>query len=103
VNPARDEHDQHRSAPRDGTADDVAVVRGARNDRDPTVEVGELADSLLTAHADHLVAPIQRVLDHIPGRACRTATMQSLVAFDSAIRIQPTLAAALPLEIHSRV
>ena len=40
---------------------------------DPALELGELADALLAAHGDDLVAAIQRVLDHVapelPGRA----------------------------------
>ena len=42
-----------------------AVVRRSRNDGDAPLERVELPDALLAAHANHLVAPIQRVLHHV--------------------------------------
>ena len=64
--PARDEHDEHPVAARDRPLDDLAVVGRAGHDVDPALELGELADALLAAHGDHLVPPVQRVLDHVP-------------------------------------
>jgi hypothetical protein len=58
VDPSRDEHDQHPVAARDRALDDLAVVRRSRNDRDPPLVSVELAHALLSADADHLVAPI---------------------------------------------
>jgi hypothetical protein len=73
----RDEHDEHSVAARGRALDDLAVVRRPRNDGDASLELGELADAFLPAHADHFVAPIQRVLDHVlpelPGRTDRAA------------------------------
>ena len=60
--PARDEHDEHSVAP----GDRLLITSGwfvLRNDGDAPLERGELADALLPAHADRLVAPIQCVLD----------------------------------------
>jgi hypothetical protein len=42
VDPARDEHDEHPVAPRDGAPDDVGVVRGSEDDRDTPLELVEL-------------------------------------------------------------
>ena len=61
----RDEHDEHPVAPRDRALDDLAVVRRSRNDGDAPLERIELPHALLAAHADHLVAAIQRVLHHV--------------------------------------
>src|SRR6266508_4264858 len=73
VDTARDEHDEHPVAPSDGAPDDVGVVRGSGDDRDTPLEFVELPDALLSAHADHLVPPIERVLHHVlpelPGSA----------------------------------
>jgi hypothetical protein len=73
VDPARDEHDEHPVAPRDGAPDDVGVVRGSGDDRDTPLELVELPNALLPAHADNLVSPIERVLHHVlpelPGSA----------------------------------
>src|SRR5205085_7947325 len=62
---ARDEHDQHSVAAGDGSLDDVPVVGRARDNGDPTVEVGELGDALLTAYRDDLVPPVERVPDQV--------------------------------------
>ena len=62
---AWDEHDEHPVAARDRPLDDVAIVGGAGHDIDPALELGELADALLTAHDDHLVPAVERVLDHV--------------------------------------
>src|SRR6266496_4435967 len=66
VDTARDEHDEHPVAPSDGAPDDVGVVRGSGDDRDTPLELVELPDALLSAHADHLVPPTERVLHHVP-------------------------------------
>ena len=66
VYPPRDEHDEYPVAARDRPLYDLAVVGCARHDVDPATEHGELADALLAAHGNHLVPPIQRVLDHVP-------------------------------------
>jgi hypothetical protein len=65
VDASRDEHDEHPVAPRDRTLDDLAVVSRSRNDGDARLERVELPHALLAARADHLVTPIQRVLDHV--------------------------------------
>src|SRR4051794_2258035 len=66
VYPPRDEHDEHPVAARDRPLNDLAVVGCAGHDVDPALELGELAHALVAAHGDHLVPPIQRVLDHVP-------------------------------------
>ena len=72
VHSPRDEHDEHPVAARDSPLDDLAVVGCAGHDGDPPLELGELADALLAAHGNHLVLPVQRVLDQVlpklPGR-----------------------------------
>jgi len=62
VNPPRDQHGQHPAAPLDRPLDDLAVVRGPRKDGDAPLERIELAYTLRPADADHLVAPVERVL-----------------------------------------
>ena len=73
VDTPRGEHHEHAVAPLDRPPDHVAVVRLAGDDRDPVPEVVELADALLPADADDLVAALERVPDHVaaelPGRA----------------------------------
>src|SRR5437764_2213592 len=72
VDASRDEHDEHSVAPGNCPLDDLGVVGRAGDERDPTAEFVELPDALRPAHADHLVAPVERVLDHVapelPGR-----------------------------------
>src|SRR2546423_15292783 len=46
--------------------DDLWVVRGSRNDSDALLECVELLHALLSAHADHVVLPVKRVLHHVP-------------------------------------
>jgi hypothetical protein len=65
VDAPRDKYHEHAIAPRDRSLYDLAVIRCARHDRDPSLELGELAHAPLAAHADHLVPPIQRVPDHV--------------------------------------
>jgi hypothetical protein len=65
VYPPRDEHDEHPVAARDRPLYDLAVVGCAGHDVDPALELGELADALRAAHADHLVTPLERVPDHV--------------------------------------
>jgi len=62
---ARDEHREHPVTLRDRTLDDVTVVRRSWNDRDASLEPLKFLDALLAAHADHLVASIERVLHHV--------------------------------------
>ena len=61
----RDQYDEHPVAPRDRALDDLAIVRGSRNDSDAPLEPVELAHAWLPAYADDLVAPIERMLDHV--------------------------------------
>ena len=69
----RHEYYQHSVAFGYCFLDDLRVVRRSWDDRDASFEPLELAHALLPADADHLVAPIKRVLDHVlpelPGRA----------------------------------
>ena len=65
MDPARNEHDEHAAAACDRLLDDVAVVGRAGHDVDPSLELRELADALLAAYGDHLVAMVQRMLDHV--------------------------------------
>jgi hypothetical protein len=65
VDPSRNQHGQHAVAPGNRTADDVAVVCRSRNDGDPALERVELAHAAFPAHADDLVATVQRVLHHV--------------------------------------
>ena len=74
---ARDEHDEYAVAAGDGALDDLAVIRRAGHDGDPPVELGELADALLAAHGDHLVAAVERVLDHVLPSLPEAPTMQT--------------------------
>ena len=60
-----DEHDEHAVAAGDRPIDDLVVVGRAGHDADPAFEVRQLADALLPAYGDHLVAAIERVLDHV--------------------------------------
>src|SRR3954452_5745251 len=66
VYPPRDEHDEYPVAARDRPPYDLAVVGCTGHYVDPAIELGELADALVAAHGNHLVPPIQRVLDHVP-------------------------------------
>jgi hypothetical protein len=66
VHASRDEHDEHPVAPRDRALDHLTVVCRSRNDGDAPLERIELSHAFLPAHADHLVATIQRVLHHVP-------------------------------------
>ena len=68
-----DEHDERRVAPGDSPLDHLRIVGGARNDGDATLEHVELPHALLPAHADHLVAPVERVLHHVPPQLPRRA------------------------------
>ena len=45
--------------------DDLAVVRRSWDNRDAPLEAVEFSDTLLAAHANYLVASIQRVLHHV--------------------------------------
>ena len=61
----RGQHDEHPVAPRYGALDDLAVVRRSGNDSDAPLEGIELFHAALAAHANHLVAAIERVLHHV--------------------------------------
>ena len=65
VHAARDQHDEHPIASLDGASDDGAIVRRSRNHCHAVPVRSELADALLPADANHLVAAIKRVLDHV--------------------------------------
>ena len=58
-------HGEDPVAPRHRFPDDLAVVRRPRYDGHAPLERIEFCDALLTAHPDHLVAPVQRVLHHV--------------------------------------
>ena len=64
------EHGQHAVAAGDRLADDVAVVCGTRQDRDAVLEAVELADALLAADTDDLVAAVAGSAAPCTGRAC---------------------------------
>jgi hypothetical protein len=51
--------------PRYRLPDDLAVVGRSGYDGDAPGERIEFGDALLTAHADHLIAPVKRVLHHV--------------------------------------
>ncbi|MDP9869041.1 MULTISPECIES: hypothetical protein [Streptosporangium] len=61
VHTLRDEHGENAVTAADSAPDDLAVVGEAGKDRDPPGELIELVDAALPAHADHLVAAVQRV------------------------------------------
>src|SRR5207248_472108 len=65
VNAHRGKHDEHPVAPGYGALDDLAVIRRSRNDSNAPLEGIELLHAALAAHADHRIAPIQRVLHHV--------------------------------------
>src|SRR5215472_16679177 len=60
-----DQHGEHPVAPGHRCADDLAIVGRPGYDGDAPLERIELRDALLTAYADHLIAPAQRVLHHV--------------------------------------
>ncbi|MDX6667369.1 MAG: hypothetical protein QOK04_749 [Solirubrobacteraceae bacterium] len=66
VHASRDQYDEHPVAPGERAFDDLWVVRGSRNDSDALLECVELLHALLSAHADHVVLPVKRVLHHVP-------------------------------------
>src|SRR5207302_38015 len=65
VNAHRGKHDEHPVAPGHGALDDLAVIRRSRNDSNAPLEGIELLHAARAAHADHRIAPIQRVLHHV--------------------------------------
>ena len=66
MDPSGDEHDEHPVAPGDCPLDDLRVVRRSGDDFDAPLELVELPDALRPAHADHLVAPVERMPDDVP-------------------------------------
>jgi hypothetical protein len=65
VHSPRDEHHEHPVTSSNRPADYRAIVRRARDDLDLPLELVELADALLSAHGDNLVAAVERMLDHV--------------------------------------
>jgi len=65
VDTSRNEHDEHPVAPRDRPLYDLGVIRCSWSDRDAPLERVELPNALLPAHANDLVAPIERLLHHV--------------------------------------
>src|SRR6185369_13088515 len=65
VDASRGHHDENPVASRDSALDDLAVVGRSLDDSDVPLERVELPHALLAAHANHLVTPIQRLLDHV--------------------------------------
>ena len=59
------QHGENPVAPRHRFADDLAVVCRSGYDGHAPLERIEFSDALLTADADYLVAPVQRVLHHV--------------------------------------
>jgi len=67
----RNEHNEHSVASGDRALDDFGVVCRSRDDRHAPLERVELADAFLAAHADDLVAAIERVLHHVAPELAR--------------------------------
>src|SRR6266545_2985802 len=65
VDASRDQHDEHPVAPGDRSLDGIGVVRRSRHDRDAAGELVQLVNAFLPAHADNLVAAIERVPHHV--------------------------------------
>src|SRR5579859_3438018 len=65
VDTAWDQYREHPVAPRDRTLDHLAVVGRAWDDGDASLERVELFDALCAAHANNVVAAVQRMLDHV--------------------------------------
>ena len=66
ADPSRHQHGEHAVAARNSVLDDLPVIRRSRNDRDTPRELLELVHTDLPAYGDHLVAPVQRELHHVP-------------------------------------
>jgi hypothetical protein len=79
VNPPRDQHGEHPVTPCDSLPDNLAVVRSAGDFGDAPFERVELPDALLAAHANHLVAPVKRVLRHVLPSLPKAPTMQTFI------------------------
>ena len=75
----RDQHGEHPVAPCDRPLDNLAVVRLSGNDGDASVERVEFSHAALAAHADHLIAAIQRVLTMYCPSFPDAPTMQTLI------------------------
>src|SRR5262249_31236073 len=93
-------------APRDRALDRLAIVRRSRNDGDASLERVELTDALIPAHADHRIAPIQRVLHHVaPELAGRTddAHLHRLLLFAPTRRVVAQLIGASICRRHDRI
>ncbi len=65
------QHGENSVTPGDGFSDHFAVVRRARDDGDVSFERVKFAHASFSTNADHFIAPIQRVLDHVPAKFSR--------------------------------
>jgi hypothetical protein len=65
LDPPRYEHGEHAVAAPHRRSDDVAVIGGAGHDGNPIFERVELGNAVLPTHADHLVAAVESVLNHV--------------------------------------
>ena len=61
----RDEHDEDPVGPGDRPLDHDRVARRSRNHGDAPLELVELRDACLSAYPDDVVAPLERVVDHV--------------------------------------
>jgi hypothetical protein len=61
VHTARDEHREYAGTPGNRPFDYLSLVRRTGNDGDAPLERIELVHALLPAHADDVVAPVERV------------------------------------------
>src|SRR5512136_1846132 len=71
VNPPRDQHGEHPVTSCHSLLDNLAVVRRAGNDGDTPLERVEFAYAALPTDANHLEAPVKRVLHHVPAELPR--------------------------------
>ncbi|KOX10885.1 hypothetical protein ADK66_06850 [Micromonospora sp. NRRL B-16802] len=63
-----DQDGEHTVAAGDRPLDDGTIVRRPRDDCDSALELVQLVHAARTAHADDLVALVQRVPDHVPAK-----------------------------------
>ena len=73
VNSPRDQRGEHPVTPCDRLPDNLAVVRSTGNDGDSPFERVQFTDAALPADANHLVAPVKRVLQHVDAELTRGA------------------------------
>ena len=90
MNPPRDQHGEHPVTLCNRPLYDLAVVRLSGDDNDAVPERVELPHAALPAHANHLVAAIQRVLHHVlPELPRRPDDAHLHLAHPVAIRASP--------------